>query len=95
MARYVVLLLAPAKGFDLRPRLFLSFRQKRAYFAILAHFWCPVVTLVTFSSKLNNFEKNIQKKNTQKKNQIPLKTQKIQKIKNGEKIQKTKKIIFC
>ena len=32
--------------------------KKRAYYAVLAHFWqllCPVVTLVTFSSNLGNF----------------------------------------
>ena len=25
---------------------------------ILGHFWCPVVTMVTFSSNLTNFKKN-------------------------------------
>ena len=65
-ARYAGLLLAPAKGFGLWPRLFLTFGQKkRAYYAILAHFWhiwCPVVALVTISSNLSNFERNHKKK---------------------------------
>ena len=25
---------------------------------MLGHFWCPVVTFVTFSSNLSNFKKN-------------------------------------
>ena len=28
------------------------------FLPILGHFWCPVVPLVTLSSKLSNFEKN-------------------------------------
>ena len=51
-ARYAGLLLAPAEGFGLRPRFFLPFGKKRAYYAVwahLGHFWWPVVTLVTFS----------------------------------------------
>ena len=36
-ARYAGLLLAPAEGFGLQPRLFLPFGQKRAYYAVLAH----------------------------------------------------------
>ena len=55
MARYAVLLLAPAEGFGLRPRLFCPSGKKRAYYTVLAYFcyfWCPVVTLVTFSSNL-------------------------------------------
>ena len=28
------------------------------FWPILGHFWCPIVTLVTFSSKLSNFKKN-------------------------------------
>ena len=61
-ARYVGLLLAPAEGFSLQPRLFLPFRQKkRAYDAVLAHFGqflVPSSNLVTFSSNLSNFERN-------------------------------------
>ena len=87
-ARYAGLLLAPADGFGLRPRLFLPFGQKKTFFMlfwpIFGNFWCPVVTMVTFSSNLINFERNQKKrKKIQKKIQ-----QKIQKIK---KIQKFKK----
>ena len=39
-------LIAPAEGFGLCPMLFLPFGKKRAYYAVFAHFWCPVVTLV-------------------------------------------------
>ena len=50
-ARYAGLLLAPAEGFDFRPRLFLAFGPKKELFMrfvlILGHFWCSVVTLVT------------------------------------------------
>ena len=28
------------------------------FWPIFGNFWCPVVTLVTFSSNLSNFEKN-------------------------------------
>ena len=31
------------------------------FWTILGHFWYPVVTLVTFSSNLGNFEKNSKK----------------------------------
>ena len=55
------LLLAPAEGFGLRPRLFLPFGQKKRRFFMLfwlplGHFWCSVVTSVTFSSNLSNWE---------------------------------------
>ena len=63
-ARYAGLLLAPAEGFGLWPRLFCPSGKKRAYYAALAHFgnfWCPVVTLVTFSSYLSKFERNPKK----------------------------------
>ena len=43
-ARYAGLLLAPAEGFGLRPRLFLPFGQKKALYAVLAHFWQFLVT---------------------------------------------------
>ena len=52
------LFLAPAEGFGLRPRLFLPFGQKRAVLAIFEKIYCPVVTLVTFISKVSNFERN-------------------------------------
>ena len=48
------------------------------FWLILGHFWCSVVTLVTFSSNLNNFEK------------IQTKIQKIQK--NPKKIQNLNKL---
>ena len=34
---------------------------KRAYYVVLAYFWCPVVTLITFSSNLIVTLKEIQK----------------------------------
>ena len=49
-ARYAGLLLAPAECFGLGPRLFLPFGEKKAYYAVLAHCWCPVVTLVNQGS---------------------------------------------
>ena len=52
MAHYAGQLLAPA--------------EKRAYYAVFAHsahFWCSVVTLVTFISNLKSFEKIKKKKN--------------------------------
>ena len=61
MARHVDQLLAPAEGFDLCPRFFWLFGQRKGlimlFLPILGHFWCSVVTLVTFSSNLINFEK--------------------------------------
>ena len=36
--------------------------KKRAYYAVLAYFWCPVVTLITFSSNPMVTLKEIQKK---------------------------------
>ena len=50
-ARYTRFLLPPAKGFALWGRLFMM-----SWF-ILGHFWCSVVTSVTFSRKLSNVEK--------------------------------------
>ena len=35
--------------------------KKKAFYAVLGQFWCPVVTLATFSSNLNNFENNKKK----------------------------------
>ena len=55
-ARYAGLLLAPAEGFGLRSRVFLALRAKKTpYYAVLAHFWFPVVTMVTFSNNLSTF----------------------------------------
>ena len=42
------------------------------YYAVLAHFWCPVVTLVTFSSNISN--------NTKKQQKNPKKFKKFKKI---------------
>ena len=80
-ARYAGLLPAPAEGFGLQPRLFLAFGQKKCFFMlfwpIFGDFWCPVVTMVTFSSNLSNFERNNKKKlKNPKKN--PKKSKKIQ-----------------
>ena len=44
-ARYAGRLLAPAEG--LGRGFFSPSGKKRAYYAVLAHFWCLVVTLVT------------------------------------------------
>ena len=75
-ALYAGLLLASAEGFGLLPRLFLPFGQKRPYQAVLAHFWFPVVTLVTFSSNISKFEENPPPKKSKKN---PKKNQKIKK----------------
>ena len=59
MARYAGLLLAPAEGFGLWSRAFFALRAKTGlimlFWPILGHFWCPVVTLVTFSSNLTGW----------------------------------------
>ena len=61
------------------PRLFLPFGQKRQFIMlfrpIFGNFWCPLVTLVTFSRNLSNFEEN------PKKTKNPKKIKKFQKIK--------------
>ena len=75
MARYVGQLLAPAEAFGQR---FFSpsgaSSKKRTYYAFLVpfgHFWCSVVTLVTFELKskkkvnYNNNNNNIKKNNIQ------------------------------
>ena len=65
-ARYAGLLLAPVEGLG------------RGFFG---NFWCPVVTLVTFSSNLSDFERNPKKPKKSKKNpKIKKKNQKIKKI---------------
>ena len=53
--RYAGLLLAPAKGFGLRPRLFMLF------WLILGHFWCSVVTSLTLTSKKSQKSQKISK----------------------------------
>ena len=50
-SRYAGLLLAPAEGFGLWPRIFDPSGKKRPYYAVLAQFW-PF--LVTISSPLSN-----------------------------------------
>ena len=58
-ARYAGLLLASAEGFG--RGFFCPSGKKRAFYAVLANFrlfWCSVVTSVTLSSNLSNFEKN-------------------------------------
>ena len=46
------------------------------FYPILGHFWCSVVTLVTFSSKLSNFEKNPKNQEQVFKKRINLKMSK-------------------
>jgi hypothetical protein len=63
---------------------FFALRAKKElimlFWPIFGDFWCPVVTLVTFSSNLSNFERNAKK---------PKKFKKIQKIsKNPKKSKK-------
>ena len=74
-ARYPGLLLAPAEGFGLWPRLFTLF------VIILGNFWCSVVTSVIFSSNISNFKN---------KTENLKKSQKIQNLKNSEKNKKNK-----
>ena len=78
MACYAGLVLAPAEGFDWG--FFGPLGKKRAYYAVLAHFWqflvCLVVTLVTCSSNLRNFERNPKKLKEIKKNPKELKFKK-------------------
>ena len=58
-AHYAGLLLAPAEGFG---RGFCSLWAKKEhimlFWRIFGNVWCPVVTWVTFSSNLSNFERN-------------------------------------
>ena len=76
MACYAGLLLAPAEGFGRgKKELIMMFRP------IFGNFWCPVVTLVPFTS---NFERNPKKRNNQKINQKSFK--KIQKIPKIQKV---------
>ena len=59
------------------------------FWPIFENFWCPVVTLVTFSSNLRNFEWN--PKNPPKSQKKPEKIPKIPKIPKIQKIQKKSK----
>ena len=63
--RYASFLLAPAEGFDFRPRFFFALWAKKELFMlivlILGHFWCSVVTSVTLSSNLNNLKNQTKK----------------------------------
>ena len=74
----------------LRPRFFLPFGQQKElimlFLPIFGNFLCPVVTLVTFSSNISNFQRNPP---PPKKNKI----QKIKKIKCKEYLKHPKKII--
>ena len=83
-ARYAGLLLAPLEG---RGRgFFCPSGKKRAYYAVLSHFWQFLVSssnLVTFSSNISNFERNHQNQKNLKKNK--------KKIKNNEKNPKIQK----
>ena len=63
-ARYAGVFLAPAESFGLRPMLFCPLGKKgviRLFWPIFGNCWCPVVTLVTFSNNISNFEKNPKK----------------------------------
>ena len=90
-ARYAGLLLAPVEGFG--RGFFCPSSKKRAYYAVLAHFWqflCPVINLVTFSSNLSNFEKNPKNpKKIQKNPKNPKKPKKIKTIHKKPKKSKT------
>ena len=56
------------------------------FWPIFGDFWCPVVTVVTFSSYLSNFERNQTKKKKSQKN--PKKSQKSKKIQKSKEMQK-------
>ena len=74
-ARYLALLLAPAEG--------LGFGLLCCFFV---NFWCPVVTLVTFSSNPSNFKRNPKKKQQKKlKKKIQKNSKKFQNFKNLKK----------
>ena len=79
----------PRPGPGPGPRLFFPFGQKKERFMlfwpIFGNFWCPVVTVVLFSSNLSSFERNPPKKN-------PIKIQKNSKNSKNPKIQKIQKI---
>ena len=74
---------------------FLALRTKKdlimLFWPIFGNFWCPVVTLVTFSSNFGNFERN-----PEKNKKIQRKLKKIKKnskkFKNPNNIQKIQNI---
>ena len=78
---YAGLLLAPAEGFSLWPGACFALWAKKGLICcfgpFLAIFLCPVVTLVTFSSNLSNFEKNPNKPKKIQKNPKKIKNFKI------------------
>ena len=81
----------------LRPsaEAFFALRGKKEliilFWTTFGNFWCPVVTLVTFSSNISN--NNQKKKKIQKKSKKIKKIQKIQKSKKRPKNQKNPKKI--
>ena len=77
-ARYAGLLLAPAEGFGLWLIML--------FWPIFGNFWCPVVTLVTFSSNLSTFKRNPPPKN------IPKNSNNFKKSKNPTESKKVEKI---
>ena len=58
------------------------------FWPIFGIFWCPVVTLVTFSSNLSNFARIPKKPKKSKKKKTIQKFQKVQKFKNVQNIKK-------
>ena len=63
------------------------------FWLTLGHFWCSVVTSVTFNSNLSNFEKNLWTKskkipNKSKISKHPTKSKKSEKKKKSQKTQK-------
>ena len=87
-ARYAGLLLAPAEAFGLRPRAFLALRANKGlillFWPIFRNFLCPVVTLVTFSSNLSNFERYPKKTREKTREKNPKKFKKNSKIKKSK-----------
>ena len=65
VARYTGLLLAPAKDFGFRQSHFFCGKKIQLvllFWPILCHFWCSVLTLLTFSSTLIVILKRTKKK---------------------------------
>ena len=81
-ARYTGLLLNPVEGFS--QGFFAPWAQKELFMdfvPILGHFWCSVVTYVTFSSNLKNIFKKSKKSPQKSKNK-----------KNTKNLKESKKI---
>ena len=74
---------------------FIALRAKKEvimlFWPIFGIFLCPVLTLVTFSSNINNFERN-SKKTLKKKQKNPKNSKNLKKSKNVQKSNKSKKI---